>query len=232
MLCRCKVTKDRRIQHMKVLRIGFLYYTCLRIRFTTRSSRSLLWRSFIFVKVNYWLVLLTPGQLIKLKVIASIGNTCWPTFRRLDDAGWVLCWESCSTFNRTKHRPSRWSWQLSVERVCIVRAQRAQCTVWRRRRLPMTSTAANAGVAVVSKDGGDWGQKFAGNLISYCNVIFLLQWSDVAIFYDVMIRIVNWRAMRSLERIVAILPWCSSVCLSVRLGRAYTVIVRCTLARI
>ena len=46
--------------------------------------------------------------------------------------------------------------------------------------------------------------------------------------------------MRSLERIVALLPWCSSVCLSVCpsvcpsvcLGRACTVIIRCTLARI
>ena len=42
-------------------------------------------------------------------------------------------------------------------------------------------------------------------------------------------------AMRSLERIVALLPWCSSVrlfaCLSVCLGQACIVIIRCTLER-
>jgi len=40
------------------------------------------------------------------------------------------------------------------------------------------------------------------------------------------------RAMRSLRRIVALLPWCASVCPSVCLGRACIVIIRCTLARI
>ena len=39
-------------------------------------------------------------------------------------------------------------------------------------------------------------------------------------------------AMRSLEQSIALLPWCSSVCLSVCLGRACTLIIRCTLARI
>ena len=35
-----------------------------------------------------------------------------------------------------------------------------------------------------------------------------------------------------IERIVALLPWCSSVCLSICLGRSCIVIVRCTSARI
>jgi len=35
-----------------------------------------------------------------------------------------------------------------------------------------------------------------------------------------------------IERIVPLLPWCSSVCPPVCLGRACIVIIRCTLVRI
>jgi len=39
--------------------------------------------------------------------------------------------------------------------------------------------------------------------------------------------------MHSLEQIVALLPWCSSVCLTICLsGTVCIVIIRCTLARI
>jgi len=38
--------------------------------------------------------------------------------------------------------------------------------------------------------------------------------------------------MSFLERIVTLLPWCSSVCPSVYLGRACIVMIRCKLAQI
>jgi len=76
-------------------------------------------------------------------------------------------------------------------------------------------------------------QHFSRDLLSSCSSVALFfcefevmqcnEYLDSDIFYCCHII-----AMHSLERIVALLPWCSSV----RLGRAWIVTLRCTLAQI